>query len=184
MKNLTIALVFSIGALAAAESALTGGKENAEIPAEASYANDLGPDTVDVSSYPAIFQKVYKGAFQKCAKCHSLARPLNSQFLELSKKEIRRIGKETPELLEDSSVLKIDSAIWKRYVKRMMAKPGCDIKSKEGKAIWEFLVFDGKERKAGKNLEKWLRHRRKLLEEFREKYPERYKENYGVSEED
>lgn len=146
------------------------------------YTNDLGSATLDVSSYPVVFQKIYKGALQKCTKCHSLARPLNSEFLELNKKEIDDLRRRKPEIFKETSVLKIEVDIWKRYVKRMMAKPGCDIKSKDGKAIWQFLVYDSKKRKTGKNMKKWQEYRHKLLNEFKAEFPERYKELYVVSE--
>lgn len=123
------------------------------------FANDLGPDSLDVSRYPADQQKGYELLKVKCARCHSAARPLNSQFA--------------------------DSETWQRYVKRMMAKPGCEIASSDGKAIWEFLVYDSKVRKldpSGKEKPQWAAHRKKLLEEFRQKYPARYQELYGTQQ--
>jgi len=150
-----------------------------EAKPEVLYANDLGSATIDASNYPRKYQKTFKMAFQKCAKCHSLSRPLNSQFLELSKKEIEVLKKENPDIFEKNNILMIESAIWKRYVQRMMAKPGCDINSKDGKAIWQFLVFDSKHRKSGKNMKEWVRHRRELLREFKEKHPQRYEMLYS-----
>lgn len=123
------------------------------------YANDLGPEKLPielVKSYPADVQKGYKLLLVKCAQCHQPSRPLNSQF--------------------------DDGDTWKRYVKRMMRKPGCEIASQEGKAIWQFLVHDSKVRKTGKNKAKWDAHRKKLLKEFKEKHPERYKLLYEDKE--
>ena len=57
---------------------------------------DKGPDKVNVSSYPAEQQKGYKVFTDKCSKCHTIARPINTT---MTKEE------------------------WSRYVKRMMHKP-------------------------------------------------------------
>lgn len=81
---------------------------------------DKGPATVNVSSYPPEQQKEYKLFADKCAKCHTLARPINTTMTD-------------PE--------------WARYVKRMMHKPNSGISDKQGKDIYEFLAFDQKSRK-------------------------------------
>ena len=123
------------------------------------YANDMGPEKLPtdlVKTYPAEVQKGYKLLLVKCAQCHQPSRPLNSQF--------------------------DDGDTWKRYVKRMMRKPGCEIASAEGKAIWTFLVHDSKVRKTGKNKARWDVHRKKLLKEFKQKHPERYKLLYEDKE--
>ena len=57
----------------------------------------------------------------RCAKCHSLARPINSDYA-----------------LDEE---------WSRYVKRMMRKPGSGISPKEAKKIYEFLAYDSSVRK-------------------------------------
>lgn len=82
---------------------------------------DAGPETIDVSSYPAEMQENYKVFTVRCAKCHSLSRPINSDYA-----------------LPDE---------WSRYVKRMMRKPGSGISPKEGKRIYEFLAYDSSVRK-------------------------------------
>ena len=81
---------------------------------------DKGPATVNVSSYPPEQQKGYHLFAEKCSKCHTLARPINTTMTE-------------PE--------------WARYVKRMMHKPNSGISDSQGKAIYEFLAFDQKARK-------------------------------------
>ncbi len=81
---------------------------------------DAGPDKVDVSSYPAPMQSAYKTFSTKCAKCHTIARPINT-------------------------TMKRDE--WERYVKRMMHKPNSGISDNQGKQIFEFLVFDQTARK-------------------------------------
>lgn len=82
---------------------------------------DKGPATIDVSAYPAGIQKNYAVFREKCTLCHTLARPINSDFA-----------------LPDE---------WSRYVKRMMHKPGSTISANNAKKIYEFLVYDSSVRK-------------------------------------
>jgi cytochrome c5 len=82
---------------------------------------DKGPATIDVSAYPAGIQKNYAVFREKCTLCHTLARPINSDFA-----------------LPDE---------WSRYIKRMMHKPGSMISPGQAKRIYEFLVFDATIRK-------------------------------------
>ena len=81
---------------------------------------DKGPSAVDVSKYPAEQQKGYKVFADKCAKCHTIARPINTVMT---------------------------NAEWERYVKRMMHKPNSGIGDSQGKQIFEFVVYDQVERK-------------------------------------
>jgi mono/diheme cytochrome c family protein len=81
---------------------------------------DKGPDKVDTSKYPAEQQKGYKVFIDKCAKCHTIARPINTTMT-------------APE--------------WSRYVKRMMHKPNSGISDTQGKTIYEFLAYDQETRK-------------------------------------
>src|SRR3974390_2600954 len=81
---------------------------------------DKGPDKVDVSKYPADQQKGYKVFSDKCSKCHTIARPINTS---MTKDE------------------------WSRYVKRMMHKPNSGISDSQGKEIFEFLAYDQETRK-------------------------------------
>jgi cytochrome c5 len=77
---------------------------------------EAGAKEIDVSRYPARQQENYKIFSAKCAQCHSLARPINSEFA-----------------LPDE---------WERYVKRMMRKPGSGIEAADAKRIYDFLVYD------------------------------------------
>src|ERR1039458_3558137 len=81
---------------------------------------DKGPSQVNVSSYPAELQKDYKTFTDKCAKCHTIARPINTTMTR---------------------------AEWERYVKRMMHKPNSGINDSQGKAIFDFLAYDQENRK-------------------------------------
>ena len=136
------------------------------------YPNDLGPDKLPdevVNSYPADIQKGYhilKGEVQKdgawvynngksgCVQCHTASRPLNSRFLEpaggmddaAQTAALAELKKSQPELFKDITVWQPEVKVFNRYVKRMMNKPGCQISKPEGKAIWEFLEYDGSHR--------------------------------------
>lgn len=81
---------------------------------------DKGPSKIDIGSYPADQQKGYKVFTEKCAKCHTIARPINTT---MTKDE------------------------WSRYVKRMMHKPNSGISDSQGKTIFEFLAYDQETRK-------------------------------------
>jgi hypothetical protein len=84
-------------------------------------AYDKGPAKIDVSKYPPEMKAKYKVFTDKCSKCHTIARPINCEFV-----------------LEDE---------WERYIKRMMNKAGSIISPDDGKQIYEFLVYDSKTRK-------------------------------------
>jgi hypothetical protein len=84
-------------------------------------AYDKGPAKIDVSKYPADMKANYKVFAEKCSKCHTIARAINCEFAT-----------------EDE---------WERYVKRMMNKGGSMFTAKDGKQIFEFLVYDSKTRK-------------------------------------
>ncbi len=131
----------------AAGTAATGsGMSEKEKAQKEPYPNDAGPMEIDVSSYSAEMQAKYK-TFQQCSNCHVLARPVNTQFN--------------------------DKDTWKRYVKRMIRKPGCGISNADGKAIYEFLVYDSQKRKISKKA-KWKAHRLALLKKFKQEHPDRY----------
>ena len=80
---------------------------------------DKGPASINVASYPPDQQKGYKVFADKCAKCHTIARPINTTMTK-------------PE--------------WERYVKRMMHKPNSGISDSQGKTIYEFLAYDQEQR--------------------------------------
>lgn len=84
-------------------------------------AYDKGPATIDVSTYPPELQADYKVFAKRCSHCHTLARPINSDYA-----------------LPDE---------WSRYVKRMMHKPNSEISADDAKKIYDFLVYDSQHRK-------------------------------------
>jgi mono/diheme cytochrome c family protein len=81
---------------------------------------DKGPDKINVSAYPPEQQKGYKVFVDKCSKCHTIARPINTSMT---------------------------AAEWSRYVKRMMHKPNSGISDTQGKTIYELLAYDQENRK-------------------------------------
>ncbi len=173
---------------AAAKSAAELEKEKAM---KSPYPSDLGPATLDVSGYPADIQEGYKVMLAKCAQCHSAARPLNHRFVEpdpagkdAAKQEaaVASLKKTNPEIFKDPLVWQVEAQVWRRYVKRMMAKPGCNIAEAEGGKIYKFFVHDGNKRKLGGNAAKWQAHRKKLIDEFKTKHGARYKELEGRKE--
>jgi hypothetical protein len=194
MKRVTAVLVLGIVATAGWARAEDTSYEAEKAKAlKNPYANDFGPASVDVSSYPQEMQQTYKELFLvRCQRCHQASRPLNSQFVEPSgPKEqhpaiIAKWKAEHPEMFQDKLVWQIEGksaagpGIWERYVKKMMSKPGCNITPPEGKKIWQFLCYDSEKRKTGANAANWAEHRRKLLADFKAKYPDRYRELYEV----
>jgi hypothetical protein len=175
--------VFAV--LLLASSVVAEEKKDEKEPASATavsdlYPNDMGPAEIDVSAYPKEIKQSYRTFAFKCAACHTIARPINSQFLELSQQEQAELKKSDPDLFKDPRLAHIEDKIWNRYVKRMMAKPGCPVKGEDGKKIWEFLVYDSKVRKTGANAVAWRKHRRELLHEFSEHYPDAYKKLFGA----
>jgi hypothetical protein len=82
---------------------------------------DKGAATINVSGYPQGIQEDYGVFSQKCAQCHKLSRPINSDYA-----------------LPDD---------WSHYIKRMMYKPGSGISGGDAKKIYDFLVYDSSVRK-------------------------------------
>ena len=96
-------------------------QETPPTPAEFKvFEADLGQTWIDVSTYPPEQQKAYAVFAQRCCKCHTLARPINS-------------------------TLATDQ--WEAYVSRMSRKPGSGISPKDAETIQAFLVFDSGKRK-------------------------------------
>jgi len=105
---------FTASALMIAPLFLAAQSSNVTLP------QDKGPASINVASYPPEQQKNYKVFADKCSKCHTIARPINTTMTK-------------PE--------------WERYVKRMMHKPNSGISDAQGKTIYEFLAYDQETRK-------------------------------------
>ncbi len=143
------------------------------------FPNDFGPTSIDVSQYPPKMKMYYHLFLNKCSACHTIARPINSQFVELSAAEQAVEKKTDPEIFKNPKVWQIGQKVWSRYVHKMMSKPGANIRPAEGKRIFEFLVYDSKVRKIGKNAEAWEANREKLLKSFKQNYPKDYARIFG-----
>ena len=83
------------------------------------YPADKGPNFIDVSTYPPEMQENYKLFEQKCSRCHTLARPINSEFT---------------------------GETWRKYVYKMMRKPGSGLTPKTAEPIIKFLIYDSQTR--------------------------------------
>ena len=83
------------------------------------YPADKGPNFIDVTTYPRKMQETYKLFTRKCSRCHTVARPINSAF---------------------------PSEEWRKYVYKMMKKPGSGLTLKTADKIIEFLIYDSQHR--------------------------------------
>jgi hypothetical protein len=81
---------------------------------------DQGPNSIDVSAYPAQQQAAYKVFASKCSRCHTIARPINT-------------------------MMRHDE--WARDIKRMVNMPNSGITESQGKEALDFLSFDQAARK-------------------------------------
>jgi hypothetical protein len=79
------------------------------------YPADKGPNFIDVTAYPPKMQVTYELFTRKCSRCHTVARPINATFT---------------------------SEEWRKYVYKMMGKPGSGLTPKTAEKIIEFLVYD------------------------------------------
>ncbi|MBI3299803.1 MAG: hypothetical protein HYZ75_16675 [Elusimicrobia bacterium] len=170
----------------AGEAAKSAAELEKEKAMKEPFANDLGPDKLDVSGYSKEAQAGYKALQNRCTACHTASRPLNSQFVEADGKDsaardaaAAKLLKEDPQLGKHKFVWQLEGGIWQRYVKRMMNKPGCTVTPADGKQIWAFLSQDSRKRKLGENKASWKAHREKLLADFKVKFPKRYEELYN-----
>lgn len=152
------------------------------------FPADLGPDTIDVSRYPTEYQATYRTRFQTlCASCHSLARAVNSELLELTPEEMEAFRKETPRLTSSPPVWKTGEGVWHDYLIALKMRPpccgGCPVlTSRDVQRIGDFLVYDSKVRKTGSRAASWEEHRTDLIQRFEKANPERYEELYGARE--
>lgn len=83
------------------------------------YPADKGPNFIDVTTYSPKMQETYELFTRKCSRCHTVARPINSAFS-----------------VEE----------WRKYVHKMMKKPGSGLTPKTADKIIEFLIYDSQHR--------------------------------------
>lgn len=84
-------------------------------------ALDKGVDKIDVTKYPKAQQDNYAVFAEKCSKCHTLARPINSDYA----------------LPEE----------WTAYVDKMRHKKRSGIDDDAQKVVTDFLIYDSSVRK-------------------------------------
>jgi len=75
---------------------------------------DSGPDSLDVSKYPAEQKARYPLFRDKCSKCHPLSRAIGA---------------------------KLGAQEWKSYMKRMVRRPNSGINDEQAESIHEFLKY-------------------------------------------
>ncbi|NNN05748.1 MAG: hypothetical protein HKL90_07590 [Elusimicrobia bacterium] len=85
------------------------------------FPADNGPDSIDVSKYPKDQQENYKVFSEKCSRCHTLARPINTSVA-------------APE-------------DWKATVEKMRRKPRSGISDDAQKQIADFLIYNAGQKK-------------------------------------
>jgi len=95
------------------------------------YYSDLGPDTIDVSGYPAQQRYNYTVYSQVCSRCHTLARSINAPVAS--------------------------RGFWDLYVLGMRAASRVQtdqpITAEQRKAILDFLEYDSRVRKTERQAE-------------------------------
>ena len=83
------------------------------------FPADRGPNFIDVSVYSSEMQENYKLFEQKCSRCHTLARAINSE---------------------------LTGEAWRRYVYKMMRKAGSGLTPNTAEPIIQFLIYDSQTR--------------------------------------
>ena len=86
------------------------------------YPADKGPNFIDVTAYSPKMQGSYELFTRKCSRCHTIARPINSTF---------------------------NAEEWRKYVYKMMRKPGSGLTPKTTEKIIKFLIYDSEHREKG-----------------------------------
>ena len=110
-----------IAALALAAFSATAARAQDDATSDKVFPADKGVDTIDVSQYPKEQQANYLVFAEKCSKCHTLARPINSLYA----------------LPEE----------WSAYVDKMRHKKRSGIDDDTQKIVTAFLIYDSSVRK-------------------------------------
>ncbi|MCR4295776.1 MAG: hypothetical protein NUW21_09600 [Elusimicrobia bacterium] len=128
---------------------------------------------IDVSDYPAEYQKTYQDIFLRVYDFieGGRARAINSPLIELDPQGETVLRREHPELFTDPRLAQVAPDAWRREVMRVKNRPPCCgacpvLSMVEARALWRFLAYDSMRRKTGVRAEAWARHRRKLIERF------------------
>ncbi len=147
------------------------------------YANDFGPETLNISSYPKVYQEGYRLTVQHCSKCHAASRVFNSELIEMEPEELAALKKAQPDWFKHPAIRRMDKKFWERHVYRMTMKPKAHPWTmKEAEKIKQFLIYDSQQRKLGSRAKEWEAHRRRLLSAFKKQFPELYQDRYAGKE--
>jgi len=147
MRKFGILLLLAGALIAAEEGPIRTDELSARMPA------DLGPATVDVSAYPPVQLKNYALFLDRCSRCHTPARAINSRITT------REDWQHFVSLMHG------------RLLGRSMGEPW---KAEEGRAIIDFLVYDSQLRKTAhprefESLQDRLAERFKLVQREKER---------------
>lgn len=160
MKALLLALALSAGA--------TGPGPGPREPA------DLGPETIDVSSYPEEYQQTYRDIFLPVYKFHGgVARAINSPLVELDEHLEAQERREHPDLFSDTQVAQVSRDGWKKSISEIYRKPACCgacpvLSLEKARKLWRFVVYDSIQRKTGRKAATWALLRKDLVRRFDE----------------
>jgi hypothetical protein len=180
-RNRWVLAALIVGCLSLGAGSGLAAEEWAAGPGGPPYPNDAGPDRIDVSGYPAEVRSDYAVFARRCSQCHTLARAINSQNLQLTPADQKAERASEPEIFTDEKIWRITDGVWIQYVGSMHAKPGAGfrIRPTEFEKIVDFLAADSKARKMGAHRASWRAARQKLLDDFQKSYPARYEALFG-----
>lgn len=137
-----LSAVFAVGA--------PSGQDFTRRELDSVFYYDLGPESLDVSSYPAEQQANYRQFKSACSSCHTLARPINAPI----------VGRRA----------------WEFYVFRMHLRAkkefGTMLTKEQEKAVLDFLAYDSEQRKGARRAE-FDRNAKVLQRRFTETIRER-----------
>jgi len=120
MRKIGMLLLLAGVLVAAEQTPIRTDELSAEMPA------DLGPTTVDVSTYPTLQRKYYELFLNRCSRCHTPARTINSKITTFEEWE------HFVTLMHGKSLDRSLGELWS---------------AGEGHAIVDFLVYDSQVRK-------------------------------------
>lgn len=141
---------------------------------------DLGPTTIDVSSYPPEQQQAYRELFVPIMKAVKLtAHYVNSPLIELDPAAAAREKAAHPELFSDPQVAQVSTFAWRDEMKRLRNRPRCcgfcpALTLDQARRLRNFLKYDSIARKTGSRADAWIAHRKELVARFAREYPDAY----------
>ncbi|MBI2385480.1 MAG: hypothetical protein HYV14_05630 [Elusimicrobia bacterium] len=142
-------------------------------PQASKLPEDLGPATIDVSSYPPEQRRVYKEVFLRVYGFldGGPARAINSPLLEIDPAGEAAERRAHPGEYSDASLVAPSRDGWRREVLRVKLRPPCCgacpvLSGEEARQLWNFLVYDSVRRKTGPAAAAWFSSRRELIRRF------------------